>query len=237
MPISRPYRVTEPITQVSLDLTTIDEAMSFARVAVAAGVDWLEAGTPLILGEGLHAVQALHDAFPNHPIIADLKTMDGGYLEAEMMAKAGASWVVVMGVSEPATIRAVVKAGAEYGIGVMGDIMAAADPVQCAVDMERLGVDVILVHTSYDARKEKPMSPLDHLEDVFQAVSIPIQAVGGLSVEQAITMPTLGAPLVVLGAPLVIDAHEFRPSDTDDELERILRSVVTRIKTQPIRRR
>jgi hypothetical protein len=30
------------------------------------------------------------------PIVADLKTMDGGYLEAEMMAKAGATHVVVM---------------------------------------------------------------------------------------------------------------------------------------------
>ena len=103
--------------------------------------------------------------------------------------------------------------------------------------MERIGVDVILVHTSYDARKEVPMSPLDHLEDVFQAVTIPIQAVGGLTVEQAITMPTLGAPLVVLGAPLVIDAHEFKPSSTDDALERVLRDIVTRVKKQPIRRR
>lgn len=237
MPIERPFRISEPMTQVSLDLTSIDEALKFAEVAVRAGVDWLEAGTPLILAEGLHAVEALHDAFPKHPIIADLKTMDGGYLEAEMMAKAGATFVVVMGVSEQATVRACVKAGKEYGIGVMGDIMAASDPASCAVEMERNGVDVILVHTSYDARKEVPMSPLDHLEAVFQAVTIPIQAVGGLSVEQAITMPTLGAPLVVLGAPLVIDAHEFKPSDTDDALETVLRDIVTRVKKQPIRRR
>ena len=54
-------------------------------------MDWLEAGTPLILAEGLHGVEALRERFPDHPIVADLKTMDGGYLEAEMMAKAGAS--------------------------------------------------------------------------------------------------------------------------------------------------
>lgn len=237
MPIERPFRVLEPIVQVSLDLTSLDEALRFAEVAVRAGVDWLEAGTPLLLAEGLHAVRALHEAFPSHPLVADLKTMDGGYLEAEMMAKAGATFVVVMGVAEPATVRACVRAGRDYGIGVMGDIMAAPDPVACAVALERLGVDVILVHTSYDARKEKPMSPLDNLEDVFQAVTVPLQAVGGLSVEQAIAMPTLGAPLVVLGAPLVIDAHEFKPSDADDVLERLLREVVTRIKQQPIRRR
>jgi len=85
-----------PKVQLSLDLQTLADAMPTAEIAVKAGVDWLEVGTPLILGEGLHAVAALHTKYPNHPIIADLKTMDAGYLEAEMMYKAGASFVVVM---------------------------------------------------------------------------------------------------------------------------------------------
>ena len=49
----------KPIVQVSLDLTDIKEAMEMAHTAVRAGVDWLEAGTPLILAEGLHGVKAL----------------------------------------------------------------------------------------------------------------------------------------------------------------------------------
>src|SRR3982750_3536897 len=94
-----------PIVQVSLDLPSIAAAMPVAEIAVRAGVDWLEAGTPLILGEGLHAVKALRAAFPHHPIVADLKTMDAGYLEAEMMAKAGATLVAVMGRAHAATLR------------------------------------------------------------------------------------------------------------------------------------
>ena len=87
------------IVQISLDITNIPEALETARMAVRAGVDWLEAGTTLILGEGLHAVRALHERFPDHPVIADLKTMDAGYLEAEMMFRAGATFVVVMAVA------------------------------------------------------------------------------------------------------------------------------------------
>src|SRR5947208_6223063 len=109
------------IVQISLDLTNIDEALETAALAMRAGVDWLEAGTPLILAEGLHGVQALRAAFPATPIVADLKTMDGGYLEAEMMAKAGATHVVVMARAHPATITQVVKAGKDYGVQVMGD--------------------------------------------------------------------------------------------------------------------
>lgn len=45
-----------PHVQVSLDLTTIDEALHLAKIAVEAGVDWLEVGTPLIISEGLLVV-------------------------------------------------------------------------------------------------------------------------------------------------------------------------------------
>src|SRR5918911_5591866 len=117
----------ELIVQVSLDLMTIEDAMPVAETAVRAGVDWLEAGTPLILGEGLHAIRALRKAFPTHPIVADLKTMDAGYLEAEMMFRAGASFVVVMGQAHEHTIREAVRAAREFGCYVMGDIMLCAD--------------------------------------------------------------------------------------------------------------
>jgi len=61
-----------PVVQISLDLTNLQEALEMAEIAVAAGVDWLEAGTPLILAEGLRAVETLHIRFPRHPIVADL---------------------------------------------------------------------------------------------------------------------------------------------------------------------
>ena len=77
------------VVQISLDLTDLDQAIETAKLALDAGVDWLEAGTPLILAEGLRAVRGLRERFPGVPIVADLKTMDGGYLEAEMMAKGG----------------------------------------------------------------------------------------------------------------------------------------------------
>src|SRR5213592_1753468 len=115
------------IVQISLDLIEIEEALSTAAMAMRAGVDWLEAGTPLIIAHGMHGVEALRKKFPKTPIVADLKTMDGGYLEAEMMAKAGATHVVVMGQAHRATIRMVVTAARDYNLKVMGDDLAAPD--------------------------------------------------------------------------------------------------------------
>jgi 3-hexulose-6-phosphate synthase/6-phospho-3-hexuloisomerase len=221
----------EPIVQVSLDLMTIDDALPVAETAARAGVDWLEAGTPLILGEGLRAVRALRAAFPHHPVVADLKTMDAGYLEAEMMFKAGATHVVVMGVAHPATIRNAVRAARDYGGKVMGDIMVHPDKPACARMMQEAGVDYIIVHTGLDERNAEPgRNPLEDLPAVRAAVSIPIQAVGGLSVEQAVRTPQLGADLVVVGAPLVVDNEEFRPSTTDTRLFDLLSRIVREVK-------
>jgi 3-hexulose-6-phosphate synthase/6-phospho-3-hexuloisomerase len=220
-----------PVVQLSLDLTSIDEALKVAEIGVRAGVDWLEAGTPLILAEGLHAVRALHERFPDKPVVADLKTMDGGYLETEMMAKAGASMVVVMGVAHQATVRAAVRAARDYGIQVMGDVMAAPDKVACARMLEANGVDYIIVHTGFDERHEEPgLSPLDELQAITSAVRIPVQVVGGLTLDQLPRLPALNAPLVVVGAPLAISDRAFEAGHPDDQLETVLRRVVDLVK-------
>ena len=224
-----------PIVQISLDLTNLAEALEMAETAVAAGVDWLEAGTPLLLAEGLRAVEALHRRFPDHPIVADLKTMDGGYLEAEMMARAGASFVVVMGRAHEATVRRVVDAARDYGIRVMGDNLGAEDRVANAKWLESLGVDYVIHHIGYDERRfVHGLSPMDELDEVVEAVSVPVQAVGGLSITQAIECPAHGAPLVVLGAPLVIDADDFKAASTD--LHGVLSEICTAIRKTPFRR-
>lgn len=205
-----------PVVQISLDIVTIEEALATADMAMRAGVDWLEAGTPLIIAEGMHGVRALRERFPKTPIVADLKTMDGGYLEAELMAKAGATHVVVMARAHEETIKCVVKAGRDLGVKVMGDNLGCEDMVAGARWLEDLGCDFVIHHIGYDerrgvaARGQRMPSPLDQLREVVAAVKVPVQAVGGLSLEQAVSTPSYGAPLVVLGAPLVIDADAFQ---------------------------
>lgn len=222
----------KPIVQISLDLISIDEALETTAMALRAGVDWLEAGTPLILAEGLHGVKKLREAFPGIPLVADLKTMDSGYLEAEMMARAGATHVVVMARAHEETIKFVVKAGRDYGIKVMGDNLGCPDMIAAAKRLEELGCDYVIHHIGYDERRgiaaqgRRMPSPLDQLSEVVKAVKIPVQAVGGLSLEQAVLCPAYGAPLVVLGAPLTIDADAFKTAG--GSLEESLRLICSK---------
>src|SRR3954471_19090956 len=222
-----------PIVQISLDVTDIDEAVSTAEMAMRAGVDWLEAGTPLLIAHGMAGVRALRSRVPSTPIVADLKTMDGGWLEAQMMAKAGATHVVVMDRAHEETIKVVVKAGRDYGVKIMGDNLACPDMVAGAKHLEDLGCDYVVHHIGYDERRgiakagQRMPSPLDQLREVVAAVKVPVQAVGGLTLEQAIRTPEYGAPLVVLGAPLTIDADAFKTAGGD--LESSLRLICEKV--------
>jgi len=122
-------------------------------------------------------------------------------------------------------------------VKVMGDNMVCPDMVEGARWLEDLGCDFIVHHIGYDerrgiaARGHRMPSPLDRLREVVQAVSIPVQAVGGLTLEQAVACPSMGAPLVVLGAPLTIDADQFKTASGD--LEGSLRLICQAIRQSP----
>ena len=215
--------------QISIDVIDLEEALALAHASVAAGVDWLEVGTPLILAEGLHGVRAFRAAFPDMPIVVDLKTMDGAGLEAEMMFKAGGNMVVVMGQAHDASIIEQVKMAKKYGGKVMCDVMLCPDKPKRAREAQEMGVDYIIVHTGFDERNMiKGLSPLDDLPSVLAAVAIPVQAVGGLSVDQAIQTLQMGAKIVVFGAPLVISGTEFKAADPNFQVQ--LKDIMRRVR-------
>ena len=177
-------------------------------------------------------MQMFRREFPHMPIVADLKTMDGAGLEAEVMFKAGANMVVVMGQAHDASIIEQVKMARQYNGKVMCDVMLCDDKPARARRAQELGVDYIIVHTGFDERGMiKGLSPLDDLPAVLQAVDIPVQAVGGLSIDQAIQTIEMGAQIVVFGAPLVISGTEFK---AQAGFEDKLRDIVQRVKRMQV---
>jgi len=218
--------------QVSIDAENLEEAMKIAQASVEGGADILEVGTPLLLGEGVHAIRAMREKYPDKEIVADVKIMDGGYAEAKMCAEAGADYVCVMGVAHSATVAGCVQAGKETGIKVIVDIMLMEDKVKGAKEMEALGADWICLHTGFDERHAEPgKTPLTDLEAVVNAVSIPVQITGGMSHEQAIAASRL-TPLIVIGAPLVISDELKASKDSNEELREVIAGVVKEAKKQ-----
>ena len=168
------------LLQVALDLVDLPRAIAVAREAVAGGVDWVEAGTPLIKAEGLQAVRELKAAFPDRLIFADMKTMDAGRVEVEYAAKAGADVVGVLGVASDSTVRECAEAARNYGCKLIVDMIEVADPVARAQRAEELGADYVGIHTAID-QQMRGEAPFETLRAVADAVSIPVSAAGGIS--------------------------------------------------------
>lgn len=192
----------EPILQIALDFVDIERAIKVAEEAVEGGADWLEAGTPLIKSEGLNAVRMLRRRFPDHKIIADMKTMDAGRAEVESAAKAGANIIDVLGAASDATIKECVEAADNYGAEIIVDLIEVGDPVERARAAEALGADYIAVHTAIDVQM-RGGDPFERLKVVANSVDIPVAVAGGINSETAARAVASGADIVIVGGAII----------------------------------
>jgi len=192
---------TEPILQVALDFANLSQALRMAKEATAGGAQWLEAGTPLIKCEGLEAVRTLKREFPDHTVVADMKTMDAGRVEVETAAQAGADVVTVLGAASDATIEECIEAGQRYDARIMVDLCEVAQPAARARAAQELGAAIIGVHCPIDVQM-RGEDPLKELREVVEAVDIPVAVAGGLNSETAPLAVEAGADIIIVGGAI-----------------------------------
>ncbi len=199
----------KPVLQVALDLIQLNRAVAIAREAVEGGADRIEAGTPLIKSEGADAVRALRREFPAATIVADVKAMDVGGVEMEIMAKAGADIVTVLGLAEDATIAEAVSVGRKYGATVMVDLIRVPDRLARAKEVEALGVGSVCLHMGIDSQMRGEEPPIDLLRRIVAETSLPVSVAGGITADTAREYVEAGAAAVIVGGG-IIKAHDVR---------------------------
>ena len=192
-----------PVLQVALDLMQLNRSIAIAHEAVEGGADWIEVGTPLIKSEGAEAIRALRREFPGHKIIADTKTMDVGSFEVEIVAKAGADIVTVLGLADDATIEEAVMAGRKYGAEIMVDMINVPDRVERAKQVEKLGAAYICMHMGIDTQMRGEEPPVDVLRRIVESVNIPVAVAGGITAENAGEYVEAGATDVIVGGAII----------------------------------
>ena len=199
--------VDSPIIQVAIDVLNVDEALRVAEAAVKAGVDWLEAGTPLITFCGTSVIGELHRAFPHMPILADYKTMDGARKYAlETKAQGGHLCTVCYQAGE-ACMRTMVAGGREAGVAVVCDLINAPDPASAGAEAESYGVEAVYLHWGADQKAMDPSrDPLRDLASLAERVSVPV-GTATWGVEDAVRSIELGASILAIGFPLIGQAN------------------------------
>jgi 3-hexulose-6-phosphate synthase len=212
-------RFQPPIVQIALDFASIEEALAMAKVGIEAGVDWLEAGTPLIVSQGLAPIGELARAFPDYPVLADYKTMDSGGKNVHRTKIQGGKLMTVCANAPDETVLAAVAASKETGVWVVADTIGVKQQAERARQCAAWGVHMIYLHYGADQRAANAAKDSTQwLDDVLAAVSIPV-GVGCFGVEDAMRAVQRGAGLVAIGHPVISG------SDPLAELRRFVREV------------
>lgn len=193
--------IMNPVLQVALDLVNGSRALQIAKESVEGGVDWIEAGTPLIKSEGMDILRLLSKEFPKKTIIADLKTMDTGALETEIASKAGADVICIMAAAADSTIEEAVSAAQKYGTKIMVDLLGVNNPVERGKKISGLDVDYLCVHVGID-QQMTGQKPEQIVTELAKHTSIPIAAAGGINCETVVDVINAGASIVIVGGAI-----------------------------------
>ena len=205
VPRVEPLPITPPIIQVAIDVLDIDRALRVGEAAVKAGVDWLEVGTPLVTFQGVKAIGALARAFPEKPVLADFKMMDGVRKYVLATAEQGGRIATICAVSSDASIRTAVQAGKESGVRILCDLYATLDGPRRAREVEALGVDSAYIHYGADQRNEDSQrDPALFLDEIAGKLRVPL-GVGTFSIEDGVDGARRGADIFVIGVPYILE--------------------------------
>lgn len=151
-----------------------------AQMAVDAGVDILESGTPMMYGAGYESIERLRRVIgPDFPLVADLKAQDGCEFFFNLCKKHGADYATVCVVNNDGGLKAALAAKETCGIKVIADLFATPAPqlVERAKECEAMGADVIQLHFGYDENRLNiypGRRDSDYVKEVAEAIHIPL---------------------------------------------------------------
>ncbi|MCM3576288.1 3-hexulose-6-phosphate synthase [Mesobacillus sp. AQ2] len=193
--------------QLALDLVNIPEAIELVK-EVEEHIDIVEIGTPVVINEGLHAVKAVKEAFPNLKVLADLKIMDAAGYEVMKASEAGADIITILATAEDMSIQGAVEEAKKQGKKILVDMIAVKDLAARAKEVDAMGVDYICVHTGYDLQAvgKNSFEDLQTIKSVVKNAKTAIA--GGIKLETLPEVIKVNPDLVIVGGGITGQADK-----------------------------
>jgi len=138
-----------PYLQVALDLVDMNKVASVLQSLPENDHLIIEAGTPLVKKFGLSVLSEIRKHRPNAFIIADLKILDTGNLEARMAADATADAVVISGLAPASTMEKAIAEAKKVGIYSVIDMLNVQNPVK-VIQSLKVKPDIVELHRAID---------------------------------------------------------------------------------------
>lgn len=184
------------------DLASALEILSAAHPYI----DMAEVGTPLVFREGMRAVRRIRELYPQLTLVADLKIMDAGEVEADIAFRAGADIVTAMAVAADATIAGALDSARAHGKRLMVDMMQVADTNARGRELADLGCDLLCLHTAHDqqALLGSPFAQLAALREALPAAGLAIA--GGVNLPVLEQILPLKPQVIIVGSAITAAA-------------------------------
>ncbi len=187
--------------QLAMDILPFEDAVAIARNMVGLA-DIIEIGTPLLLKEGLKAVEKMKEAVPELLVLADAKIMDAGTIEANDVFNAGADIVTVCALAEDATVTGVIETAKKHNKLTLIDMIAVTNPVLRAKEIDDMKPDYIQVHTAFDGRGVKnPLNTMRAVKPVLTYADLAVAGGVGADIIKEIASEKPG--IVVIGSKVL----------------------------------
>ncbi len=197
-----------PYLQVAMDLVDMKQVERVLTGVPQNDHVIFEAGTPLIKQFGLSVINEIRKIRPNCFIVADLKTLDTGNLEARMVSNAGGDAAVVSGLAPVETIAAFIKEAKKCGIYAIIDMLNVEEPAKLIESLGQMGGAALLpqyveMHRAIDkeATGDYSWGDIKKIKEVAKKYNAKILVATAGGIRQPVVKKALaaGADIVVVG--------------------------------------
>ncbi len=212
-----------PYLQVAMDLVDMGKVAQVLSEVPQNDHVIIEAGTPLIKKFGLGVIGEIRKLRPNAFIIADLKILDTGNLEARMAADATADAVVVSGLAPTSTIEKAIAEARKVGIYSIIDMLNVQNPAKL-IEKLKVKPDVVELHRAIDT--EETAHAWGDIAAMKKAAGgkLLVATAGGIRVEVVKDALKAGADILVVGRG--ITASKDIEHATDEFLDQLNREEI-----------
>lgn len=206
----------QPLLQVALDFIDLDEAVGVALKVIEAGVDVIEVGTPLIKTYGLQALDKIKLITKNNLVVADLKTVDATKLEFTPYISRGVDGVTILGIVDDEVVEEAVKICREAKVALIADLMYIHNPVDRALHIADLGVDIVALHVGVDVQKRRGVTAKELLKEISEISSsgVVVMVAGGIKPYEVGLFAAQGARIIVIGSAITRSLDPYQATLT-----------------------
>jgi bifunctional enzyme Fae/Hps len=187
-----------PYLQVALDLVDMAKVASVLKELPDNDHLIIEAGTPLIKKFGLGILGEMRKLRPNAFLIADMKILDTGNLEARMASDATADAVVISGLAPTSTLEKAITEARKVGIYSVVDMLNVQNPVK-VIEKLKAKPDIVELHRAIDT--EDTAHAWGDIAAIKKAAGgkLLVATAGGIRVNVVKDAIKAGADIVVVG--------------------------------------